>query len=107
GPGGGERPRAWAGDHLHPARSLHLVQSRLPRRDADHGSDEVEIVPVPGRRAELDAVTLPRRALSRRPGRRAGDAARGADSRAGPGAEAAGARNLPRGAHAPLATDGA
>ena len=59
GPRRGERSRARPRDHVHPARPLHVVQSRLPPRDADHGSDEVEVAPVPGRRAELDAVTLP------------------------------------------------
>ena len=50
GPRGGERARARPGDHVHSARSLHLVQSGLPGRDADHGSDEVEVAAVRRRR---------------------------------------------------------
>ena len=49
-------------DHLHPAGPLHLVQPRLPRRDADHGSDEVEVAArwPPGGGAAVDAARATR-----------------------------------------------
>src|SRR6185369_2306416 len=70
-------------------------------------SDEVEVAAVRGPWAELDALPLPARAPPHRPRCGAGDAARGADPRAGPGAAPAAPRVLRRPAPAVDDRDGA
>src|SRR5947209_4336855 len=108
GPRRGQRPRARARDHLHTSRSLHVVQPGVPRPDADHGPDEVEVAARGQRRRRAVAVpALPARALARRSRSRARDAARGADPRAHPRAPPAAARILRRAATAAHDRDGA